>query len=63
MRNNSLRQESWQRKQQSLLFKKFTQLTPNPSSNPHSPPLPQSNSYAVNYQQHSEIKWLEKLVA
>lgn len=31
MRNNSLRQQAWQNKQQATLFKKVTQLTPNES--------------------------------
>ena len=62
MRNNSLRQQAWQNKQQATIFKKVTQLTPNESIEDSEHVHTKPNSYKNNYYQHSELKWLEKLV-
>ena len=58
MRNNSLRQQAWQNKQQANIFKKVTQLTPNLAFDENQPPSTQSNSFKTNHNEHSEIKWL-----
>ena len=62
MRNNSLRQQAWQNKQQATIFKKVALLTPNESIEEVSHVQTQPNSYKTNYHQHSELKWLEKLM-
>ena len=62
MRNNSLRQQAWQNKQQATIFKKVALITPNQSIEEAQHVQTQPNSYNNNYHQHSELKWLEKLM-
>lgn len=58
MRNNSLRQQLiWQNKQQTYLFKKITK------NNYDDSPSPSTNPLTVKHynEQHSELRWLDKI--